>query len=80
MKKQFMLNGDCKLVEHNKKSVLLKIEELREELSSVIEKNNLNNEMDIEDIFKVINLEEELLKLETVVMSLDIDLSIDTTR
>lgn len=77
MKNQFMLNGDYKLVEHNKKSVLLKIEELREELSNIIQKNDLKNEMDIEDIFKVINLEEELLSLETLVMSLDMELSIN---
>lgn len=77
MKNQFMLNGDYKLVEHNKKSVLLKIEELRKELSNIIQKNDSKNEMDIEDIFKVINLEEEILKLETLVMSLDMELSIN---
>lgn len=77
MNNQFMLNGDYKLVEHNKKSVLLKIEELREELSNIIRKNDSKDEMDIEDIFKVINLEEELLNLETVVMSLEMELSIN---
>lgn len=74
MKNQFILNGEYKLIEHNEKSVLLKIEELKEELSNVIQKDNSKSGLAIEDVFKVITLEEEILKLETESMLLDMDL------